>query len=551
MADYDFFTPLFDEDEESVSDRVFADADDDIDKRPGQIFHDLVMPVVMEMARMWDSVNAMAAVTYLPWSYGPYLDYKGAYEIGITRQLSMSSYVDLTFYGANPTMTDTNDPVFIAAGTQVSTVAMDDGTPPMAFVTETEEVIGFSDPGAGIEVTAHTTSLDTINPPSDVYYAYTLVGRGGETRLSQSEVYAATGSAIDVPIIKVPQGRPGIESFNIYRSHDGDVSSGPDHFYLVGNIDIDNPEGFVFVDVKDEWPLLDDSQWADGTDVIRAPIFNTTDQVTVSAKSVGVGEQQNVPAGSITQISVDIDGVTAVENAEPAYAGQDTESDEDYRERLIDAVDLWQGQGNKDDYARWALMEEAVDSVVVLSAGDLANMLGEVDYINVPEDVYSRVHVVLIGPDNTPVTDSVVNELQILIDPSGWDEENEVFQEPAGHGEGFAPIGARVTVRSAETVDITVNVEVAFETGFTLDGANLTSPTRANMRAAVENYFKQLPGDGDVIWSEVLAAIVTTDGVANAERLEINGATNLGDSIAISKLQVPYLFDFNAVDVTP
>ena len=552
MADYDFFTPLFDEDEESVSDRVFADADDDIDKRPGQIFHDLVMPVVMEMARMWDSVNAMAAVTYLPWSYGPYLDYKGAYEVGITRQLPLSSYVYVTFYGDNPTNSDTNDPVFISAGTEVSTVALDDGTPPMKFVTETEEIIGFSDPGAGIEVTGHTTSLDTIAPQNDVYYAYTLVGRGGETRLSQSEVYAASsGSDSPVPIIKVPQGRPGIESFNIYRSDTGDVSSGPEHFYLVGSIDINNPEGFVFIDVKDEWPDLTDSKWGDGTDIVRAPSANDTDQVTVSARSVNAGEQQNVPAGSITQISIEIAGVKAVTNIEPAFAGQDTESDEDYRERLIDAVELWQGQGNKDDYARWALMEEAVDSVVVLSAGDLQNMLGEVDYINVPEDAYSRVHVVLIGPENAPVADSVVNDLQIQIDPSGWDEENEVFQEPAGYGEGFAPIGARVTVRSAETVDITVNVEVVFETGFTLDGANMTAPTRTNMRNAVENYFKQLPGDGDVIWSEVLAAIVTTDGVANAVSLDINGMTNLGDRVDISKIQVPYLFDFNAVDVTP
>lgn len=552
MADYDLFSPLFDEDEESVADRVFADADDDIDKRPGQIFHDLVMPVVMEMARMWDSVNAMAAVTYLPWSYGEYLDYKGAYEIGLERQRPTNAYVEVTFVGDNPTNSDSGDPVFISLGTEVSTVALDDGTPPIRFVTEAEEVIGFNDPGDGIDVTAHTISGDTIAPTNDVYYAYTLVGRGGETRLSRSGMYPASGGAnIPVPIIKVPQGRSGIESFNIYRSHTGDVDVVPDEFYLVGSIDIDNPEGFVLVDSIDEWPTKGVDSDLSGEPIVWAPQENDTSLVTVTAMSVGTGELQNVPAGSITQITTEIAGVYSVTNFEPAVAGQDTESDEDYRDRLIDAVALWQGQGNKDDYVRWALMEPAVDSVVVLSAGDLQTMVGEVDYINVPEDVYSRVHVVLIGPENTPVADSVVNDLQIQIDPSGWDEENEVFQEPAGYGEGFAPIGARVTVRSAETVDITVNVEVVFETGFTLDGANLTAPTRTNMYASVENYLKQLPGDGDVIWSEVLAAIVTTDGIANAVSLDINGLTSLGDSVPISKIQVPYLYDFNAVDVTP
>lgn len=549
MADYDFFTPLFDEDEASVSERVFADADDDIDKRPGQIFHDLVMPVVIEMARMWDSVNAMASVTFLPWSYGPYLDYKGAYEIGLIRQSATKSYAEVTFYGENPSVADPQGIVVIPMGTELSTLALDDGTPSLKFVTQSEVIVGFNDPTGDITATPDPLESFSNKPSGSIYYSYTVVGRGdpdgdgGETRLSTGSLEYTDSQA---PLIRVPS-RPGATGYRIYRSETEDLESGG--FYLIGEISADNPQGLQYLDTLDEWPADLGGDWSTGEPIVKAPLQNTTDRVTVTAMSVGVGEVQNVPAGSITQISVPIRGVYTVGNETPAVAGQDTETDEDYRDRLIDAVELWQGQGNKDDYVRWSLMEDAVDSVVVLSAGDLMNMAGEVDYINnVPDDAYSRVHVVLIGPDNTPVADSVVQDLQIQIDPSGWDEENEVFKEPEGHGEGFAPIGARVTVRSADAVDIVVNVEVHMEPGYTLDGANMTAPTYEGMRTAVEDYFKQLPGDGDVIWSEVLAAIVTAEGVANAVSLDINGENSLGSRVAISRVQVPYLDSFVAVD---
>ena len=550
MAEYDSFYPPFNEDEDTIADRVFADADADIDKRPGEIFHDLVMPTIIEMARMWDSLNSMASVTFLPWSYGPYLDYKGAYEIGLIRQDPTHSYADVTFVGPNVSeQTDGGgNRVEISQGTTVSTRVYNDADLSLQFTTQSRGLIGMAVlPEKPCTVTTTTNPANWTNVPADggvtathVFYAYTLVGRGGETHLSTNLQSADIG--IDKQVsVTVPAGPNGTESRKIYRAHTDGSDPVTEDFYLIAEL----PGN------ADDEPFEDDkvSDWTGDA----APTVNTTDRVTISCRSVAAGEDQNVPAGAINMHDLPSDQVFSVFNELPASGGQDREDDDDYRSRLIDAVELWQGQGNKDDYARWALMDENVDDVVVLNADEIQDMAATklIPYVDSADDAASRVHVVLIGPDNTPVDNLTAQEIQIRIDPSGWDDDVEDFKKPLGHGEGFAPIGALVTVRSAEAVKIDINVEVNFEDGYTLDGDELTGPTRQPMISAVDKYFKGLPGDGDVVWTEVLAAIVTTPGISDVVSLEIiehggsKVASGAGESLPIEVVEVPVLNTFN------
>jgi len=544
LAEYDSFYPPFNEDEDTIAERVFADADADIDKRPGEIFHDLVMPTVIEMARMWDSLNSMASVTFLPWSYGPYLDYKGAYEIGLTRQDPTHSYADVTFVGPNVTDQTSGDGnrIEVSQGTTVSTRVYNDADSSLQFTTQGRGLIGMAvlpEKPCTVTTTTDPVTWDNIPPSAThVFYAYTLVGRGGETHLSTNLESAEIGLDKKVSVT-VPAGPNGTESRRIYRAHtDGSVPVTGD-FYLIGELPGNAEDENHYDDKVSDWT-------GDA-----APTVNTTDRVTISCRSVEAGENQNVPAGAINKHDLPSDQIFSVFNDLPASGGQDLEDDDDYRSRLIDAVELWQGQGNKDDYARWALMDERVDDVVVLNADEIQDMAATklIPYVDSADDAASRVHVVLIGPDNTPVDNLTAQEIQIRIDPSGWDDDVEDFKKPLGHGEGFAPIGALVTVRSAEAVKIDINVEVNFEDGYTLDGDELTGPTRQPMISAVDKYFKGLPGDGDVVWTEVLAAIVTTPGVSDVVSLEINSGSDLaekpGDSLPIEKVEVPILNDFN------
>ncbi|MEK9984066.1 MAG: baseplate J/gp47 family protein, partial [Opitutae bacterium] len=138
MADFDQFSDVFDENEDSISRRVFADADEDIDRRPGEMFHDITIPVVQEMARLWSAVNTVAAVTFIPWSSGVYLDYKGSYEIGLDRREGTASDGELTFVG--DLATD------IPANTIVRTLAYNAGDPVYEFRTTVNEKIGMELP---------------------------------------------------------------------------------------------------------------------------------------------------------------------------------------------------------------------------------------------------------------------------------------------------------------------------------------------------------------------------------------------------------------------
>ena len=136
MADILDFQSIYEEDVNSIKARVEAEADADIDKRPGEIFHDLTSPVVFEIERLWDSINYYAALTFLPWSDGTYLDYKGVYEIGLARLTATNATGVVTFIGERGT--------FIGNGTVVSNTPVLADDPLYQFSTLIDEEVGMS-----------------------------------------------------------------------------------------------------------------------------------------------------------------------------------------------------------------------------------------------------------------------------------------------------------------------------------------------------------------------------------------------------------------------
>ena len=91
MASILDFQSIYEEDVNSIRARVEAAADTDIDKRAGEIFYDITSPIIFEIERLWDSLNYYAALTFLPWSNGIYLDYKGLYEILFQREIALAT----------------------------------------------------------------------------------------------------------------------------------------------------------------------------------------------------------------------------------------------------------------------------------------------------------------------------------------------------------------------------------------------------------------------------------------------------------------------------
>ena len=525
MADISDFQPVYNETEDTISTRVFNDADEDIDKRPGEIFHDLVMPVVQEMAKLWDSVNEIAGVTFLPWSYDVYLDYKGAYEIGLLRRDPSYAYVDITFVGVRGD--DGRMPV-IPSDTLVETVPISDDDVAIGYTTTTTARVGLPDPSTAPTVVS--TPSSGMAAPGPVHYMYTWVGRGGETFRSPIEtINLAPDEAAILSDMEV--GLYGTEERKIYRSH---TTEDIDKFYLIGSVT--NNNGDTYQDINNDWTLVPDPDTSH-------PGINTTDRVTIQARATEPGEEGNVGAGTVTKLPTKIQNVVSAYNEFPAAGGGDTESDDDYRDRLIEAVSMWQGQGNKDDYRRWAAMDERVEDAVVLNAQEIQDM-------GIWPDPASRVHVVLIGPENSVVSGETVRDVQVKIAPDGYDEDTgSLIDDPPGTGTGYAPLGARVTVRSASGISVVVHADnVTFEQGWTLGGVDETGEAYSGIVNNLDDYFKSLPGDGDVMWSEVLAAIVTAPGVANVPfsdmYMSVDG-TDLspGDDVPVSAIELAILKD--------
>lgn len=507
MADFDQFSDVFDENEDSISRRVFADADEDIDRRPGEMFHDITIPVVQEMARLWSAVNTVAAVTFIPWSSGVYLDYKGSYEIGLDRREGSASNGELTFVG--DLATD------IPANTIVRTLAYNAGDPVYEFRTTVNEKVGMELPADTEPSGAHKPNAanggTSTGPSAPVEYKYSWVGRGGESMCSvASDSFTPTVDA-SVLVSNIRTGPYGTTARNIYRKADGETD-----FTLVHTIDNNSDTTW-----NDDGAISD-------PDVVE-PLINTTDRAFVPAESMVTGVPTNVGAESVISMAQPIQGIYNVFNESPFKGAQDTEDDDAYRERLVKAASMWQGQGNIDDYRRWSAMNENVEDALVLVPGDSYKDDAGVDQVVDS----SNVRVILLGPDNTSVAPSVVEEVQERLDPGS-----------EGKGYGYAPIGAIVTVSAVKEVVFEVHFDVYFNPGYSLDGDGETSPSRSLLDESINGYFRGLPAGGDVIWAEVLAALVTVPGVINVKDLELtynSMTTGAGLDVEIDATEVPVL----------
>ena len=491
MASILDFANIFEEDEDSIRARVEADADADIDKRAGELFYDITTPVILEIERLWDSFNYFAALTFLPWSNGVYLDYKGLYEIGLERNTATNSSGVVTFIG------DLETP--IPSGTITSNSPQVASDPVVQFETTEDEQIGMLAPttavtavagGAGAITSGTGLALEPIS------YQITFVGRGGETDPGPESSPDLSVSSKEIELSGIPVGPSGTTARKIYRRDDVDA----EWYYLAT---ISDNATTVYTDNEP-------AHAATIGDI--APTANTTDRVDINCTSVDTGLASNVGVEEIDQLVDSIDGVESVINADIFSGGSDDESDADYQSRLVQAISADSGQGNKADYIRWSTEVDGVDAAAVIPLWNGDN----------------TVKVVLVGPGNSTVSTTIVDEVQALLDP---DED--------GSGQGYAPIGAVVTAASVSQVSLTISATITHESDeYTLDGTNNTSATRTPIVEAIQVYLANLDPGGDVIWAEVLAVMVQVEGVADVQNLLINAAAS---NIAIANTEVAAL----------
>ena len=181
--------------------------------------------------------------------------------------------------------------------------------------------------------------------------------------------------------------------------------------------------------------------------------------VSVKAKCETEGAIGNVPANTITEFLTTYQGLTSVNNPEPAYDGFDVEDDETYRQRLLDYLAEDATNANEAQYRQWAMSVTGVGRAVVKSAETM-------------------------GAGNVGVYISAIDA----------EVSQELIDNVKSYIESVQPINATLIVNALTYVDMDVTATVVLKTGYTIQEVDEEFTERfAEYLKTVENvvsYFK-------------------------------------------------------------
>ncbi len=225
------------------------------------------------------------------------------------------------------------------------------------------------------------------------------------------------------------------------------------------------------------------------------------------------GDAYNIGAGEITQTLQNVSGVSGYVNGQAA-GGADPESDRALLDRYLERMRRSPTSGNPYHYQQWAAAVDGVGAARVISKWDGPG----------------TVKVLLAGPEMGPV-------------------DGGVERACAAYIESQRPVGAAVTVVSAEGCEVAVSAAV------TIDGTTTKEAVRTALEAAVGAYLRQLARDAfsdnidtqlermeeksyTVLYNRVAYLLLSIPGVVDYTALTVGGGTG---NISVGAAQVPVL----------
>lgn len=218
----------------------------------------------------------------------------------------------------------------------------------------------------------------------------------------------------------------------------------------------------------------------------------------VNIASVSAGDKYNVPASTIVQLPIQVMGITKVINFNQTSGGTDVEDDESLLKRYLAKVQSPASSGNVSDYLQWA---ESVNGVGGAKVFPLWNGNG-------------TVKICIVDSNKEPASEVLVAAVQNYI-------------------EGVRPIGAAVTYKSAEALNIDVSAKVVLSNGYTLQSV------RDNFSTSLEEYIKAIAFTSSYISSAKVGDILlNTAGVLDYSSLTVNGSTS---NVGFKDEEIPVL----------
>ncbi|OPJ58432.1 baseplate J/gp47 family protein [Clostridium oryzae] len=208
-------------------------------------------------------------------------------------------------------------------------------------------------------------------------------------------------------------------------------------------------------------------------------------KAVVDVEATDIGNKYNVPAGIITEVPIQILGVTGVKNISPVTGGTEEEADEDLLDRLLLKVKTPATSGNAGHYKIWATEVNGVGDAIVISLSD--------------------------GPGTVKV---------ILLDSNKHTPSEQIIESVKKHIEENRPIGAAVTVQGAVEVPVNVNVTLQLASGATLE------TVKTQIEQGLKDYLEILAfNDPLVRYTRIANVLMDIPPIIDYSSLTVNNGT--------------------------
>lgn len=226
-----------------------------------------------------------------------------------------------------------------------------------------------------------------------------------------------------------------------------------------------------------------------------------TEAIELPVEAVKAGKEGNVSANSIILLGSKISGVKSVNNAEPTTGGTDEESDDSYRDRIVerDRTKSVSYVGSPADYKRWALEVPGTGYAEVIPAQDDSGL----------------VTIILTDANGDPANEQLCEAVYNHI------------QSPGDEDARLSNVNALLSVIPPATVAITISATVELVEEGTLDAV------KEEFMVEVKKYLASC--GGEVKYSQVYRVLSATTGLNDHKDLLLNGAES---NIKISTRQL-------------
>lgn len=241
--------------------------------------------------------------------------------------------------------------------------------------------------------------------------------------------------------------------------------------------------------------------------------YTTTEYVTISGGqatskviAVNTGAIGNVDA-NVIQSFEDLQGVVnSVVNLEAIKGGTDEESDEDYRERILLKKRYPGTSGNQYHYMHWAMEVEGVGRVKVFPLWEGAG----------------TVKVSILDSNQKSANEELIEKVKTHID---GDAERD--------GEALAPIGALLTVSTAEELKLNIEGHISVRADSYASPELIAEAFKTELQLYIDREISYKQNKLTV--AKIIDILYGVEGVEDIEELTVNSSV---DTIRIADEQI-------------